>query len=559
MAKSQYYIIVSIIIAAQLRCVMLYCQPQSPCSHSWFVEDNSSGICQPGHDIGYLLNYDANTEEVNLACSCCMTRNESSNITYIGKCPSNSLKLKTTFMTNAPANSTEINAKFCGRHYREGLLCKDCIQGYGPAVLTDFSRCVKCNKDYAWVLFLIQAFLPVTLFLITILALKIDAVSPKLNALIFWSQSTANILFLNPSCFYSFSEYNRNFPVLFRIGRSIIEIWNMNFVRYEIPQICLSPKLDMLGAVALEYLVALYPLGFTALLYYVIQLHDSNCRLLVWMCRPVYRVLHKLNINLDIKTSVLHSFITFLVLSYSKFLTISVSILRVTDIYDSCGNKIGRPVVYLNPGIKAFSPAHLLFAIPAIAMIVFANVLPILYTFMYTLSQIRPFLDIFFRSMLWKELAKSSQRHFKDGSNGTRDCRTFASLYLLARCIFVVIILERLGTLLMILLSLGLGLLILGCKPYKVAIYNYIDLVLIFSVTGSSFIFFLAQLSFITTKKEFMVFYVFLLIPLVYYIALVCCFIAQKIGLTKLFARCFRKLFPHQNPAISPLFSMSRE
>ena len=522
------------------------CQPQSSCLQTWFVEerytDNGDDMCVRGPDVGYILEYDANQKELNLACSSCATKNDTTSTTYLGYCPSNSMTLETSLKTRMPMNSSDLNAELCGRLHREGLLCKNCRNGFGPAVLSQFSQCIECNRSYSWVLFILHAFFPTSIFLVIILVLRINAVSPSLNAFILWCQTIANILFLNPACFSAFFEYTKSTFGSFTYNFAIIStavggLWNLDFFRYTFQGVCLSSNINLLSAVALEYVVALYPLGFTALLYYAIQWHDNDCKVLVWMWQPVNRLLYRFSIKLNFKASVLNSFITFLVLSYSKLLTISVSLLRVTSIYDSCGEKVRPLRVYLDPEMKAFGSAHLCFAIPAVAVIFFANVLPVLYIFLYTFRKLKRQMDFMFRSMLWKELAKSCQKDFKDGFDGSQDCRFFASLYLLARCLFIVILQEKIGTLVVTLLSLGFGALILGFKPYKVNAYNYIDLIIVWSVSGSSFLFFLAQMKFLS-DRGFALFYIFLFIPMVYFIFLICWKLGQKIRICSLLNKC---------------------
>ena len=148
----------------------------------------------------------------------------------------------------------------------------------------------------------------------------------------------------------------------------------------------------------------------------------------------------------QLKGSVLNAFITFRTLSSAKLLTISVTLIRHIKLKDSCGFNHGSKV-YLDPSLKAFSTKHLSYAIPAIIILVLFNVLPTVYITLYPVRRFRRILDKLIPSKLCQELAKMSQRGFKDGTNGTRD-RTFAGMYALSRFLFILSIWRMNGSVL---------------------------------------------------------------------------------------------------------------
>ncbi len=145
----------------------------------------------------------------------------------------------------------------------------------------------------------------------------------------------------------------------------------------------------MLQVVALEYIVAFYPIYLMALVYYMIELHDRGCVVLVYAWRPFHKCFSCFRRTWQLKGSVLNAFITFLTLSSAKLLTLSVILIRPIKLEDSCGRNQGMKV-YLDPSLKAFSPKHLSNAIPTIIIIIFLNVLPTVYITLYPIRRCLP-------------------------------------------------------------------------------------------------------------------------------------------------------------------------
>ncbi len=129
-----------------------------------------------------------------------------------------------------------------------------------------------------------------------------------------------------------------------------------------------------------------------ALIYYVIKLHDRGCLVLVYAWRPFHKCFSRFKRTWQLKGSVLNAFITFLTLSSAKLLTLSVIIIRPIKLQDSCGHNQGMKV-YLDPSLKAFSPKHMGYAIPAIIIVILFNVLPTVYITLYPIRRCKRILD----------------------------------------------------------------------------------------------------------------------------------------------------------------------
>ncbi len=134
--------------------------------------------------------------------------------------------------------------------------------------------------------------------------------------------------------------------------------------------------------------------------------------------------------------------------------------IRPIEVKDSCGHYHGRKV-YLDPSLEAFSPKHLSYVIPAIIILILVNVLPTIYITLYPIRICKRILDKLVPFRLLQELAKMSQRGFKDGTDGTRDYRSFAGLYAFSRFWFIIDIWGKNGNVMVGLTFLIFGILVI--------------------------------------------------------------------------------------------------
>ena len=103
-------------------------------------------------------------------------------------------------------------------------------------------------------------------------------------------------------------------------------IWSLNFFRSVIPLFCVSSNIKTIHALALEYLVAFYPIFLILLTYICIKLHDNNFRPVVWLWKPFHKHFVHLRRRWDSTASMTNAFTTFLLLSFSKILFVSFTL-----------------------------------------------------------------------------------------------------------------------------------------------------------------------------------------------------------------------------------------
>ena len=136
-------------------------------------------------------------EGVLLSFGCCMTRGENHTL-FLTECPYFELKGHKNIIVEdilfigyirLPNNISELNDYMCGPMNRKGLLCKDCIDGFGPSVTSLGYKCSNCTDAwYGIPLYLAVELIPITLFYLIILIFKVHLTSAPMTLFIFYNQ-----------------------------------------------------------------------------------------------------------------------------------------------------------------------------------------------------------------------------------------------------------------------------------------------------------------------------------------------------------------------------------
>ena len=87
---------------------------------------------------------------------------------------------------------------------------------------------------------------------------------------------------------------------------------------------CLQPHTSTLQVIALDYVIAVYPLLLTVLSYLLVTFYDCNVKIIVWLWKPFVPLFIRFRRQWNIRSSLVDAFATFLLLSYVKILSVSV-------------------------------------------------------------------------------------------------------------------------------------------------------------------------------------------------------------------------------------------
>ena len=367
-----------------------------------------------------------------------------------------------------PKNLSEYNHEMCGRLNRDGQLCSKCIKDFSPLVYSYELKCIACHihNHYGWLKFVAVALIPLTFFYFVVILFRIDATSPYLYGFITLNQALASPISLRGV----FLTLKGNALLVARLLTIPYTIWNLDFFRSLPLNICLD--LTTLQTLALDYAIAIYPLLLVLITYIVIELHARGCRVLVWLWRPFHGCCVRFSRVMDIQSSIIKAFATFLLLSYVKLLNVTLDILLPIKLYHFHPNRENYNwYVFYDASYRYFGKDHLPYALMSIGLFLSFGLFPLILLIVYPMHcfqerccgannyALRTFVDTF-------------QGHYKDGTEpGSRDCRWFAGIYFLGRILVLYVIFGAVKNAVCYTLAgfslMVIGMLIILLQPFK--------------------------------------------------------------------------------------------
>ena len=221
-------------------------------------------------------------------------------------------------------------------------------------------------------------------------------------------------------------------------------IWSLDFFRSVIPPFCVSSNIKTVHALALEYLVAFYPIFLILFTYVCIKLHDNNFGPVVWLWKPFHRHVVFFRRKWDPKASIINAFTTFLLLSFSKILFVSFTLLFTVHLI----NNFDLPrkcVSYYDPTVECHTLEYSIFAAVAICVLVIFVLFPTVLLILYPTKLFRRCVSCcgFRRWHALHKFVESFQGQYKDGTNGTRDFRMISASFLIIRILIIFTFLNR--------------------------------------------------------------------------------------------------------------------
>ena len=436
------------------------------CRHFWMHKSN--GTCKCGDNIKGSISCSNNSIGIR-SCSC-MTFDVNAGV-LVGSCPYgcglNNTIGDVKLYHSLPRNVSRINNAMCGWLKRDGRLCGSCKKGYSSLVYSYELYCVKCNNgEYNWLKFIAAAFLPLTIFYFVVILFRINATNPYLYGFITINQGLGSPINLRAVL----TVVNGTNRLIIRLLALFYSIWNLDFFRSLPLNICLD--LTTLQTLALDYAIAVYPLILTAITYFVIELHASGCRIVLWLWSPFHRCCVRFTRIMDIQSSIIKAFATFFLLSYVKLINSTLDMLLPVKAFNVRGKEAGL-YVYYDASYKYFGKEHLPYAIMAIVFFLTFVLIPLVLLLCYQISFFQRFLNACrLKSHVLQVFVDTFQGHYKDGTEpGTRDYRWFAAVNFLIRIIALYVIFgysqDGMCYSLSGIILISFGTLTIALKPYK--------------------------------------------------------------------------------------------
>ena len=399
---------------------------------TWFYL-SEEGQCTCGSSLLYVIICSNTSQKVAIQDSFCLTSltpDQDHKEPVVGRClyaqnHGEYIDGRVGSYVVVDQNLSQQNHQLCDYLNREGRLCGACKEDHFVSPYSYDLRCYHCHSGLLSniLIYLTVAYVPLTVFLVVVVVFRLLVTSPQLHMAILMCQTYSlpiSLRFLTQR-----TRNTTNYPYVQFIA-TLYGIWNLDFFRTLVPPICLP--LTTLQVIALDYLVAVYPLLLLVCFYVLVRAHGRGCRLVVRLWKPFLWCSERFTLHWNAKKSIIHAFATFLMLSYLKFISISGDLLIVTLVYNIRGSQIGH-FMYYDATVEFMGHQHIPFFIMALA-VVSVLILFILLLLVYPMKWFQVLLNKFnLNSPGFRMFMECFQGYYRDRTDGGWECRYFAALY----------------------------------------------------------------------------------------------------------------------------------
>ena len=467
-----------------------------------------------------------------------------------------------TWMITLPDKTSELNDYMCGPMKRKGRICSECIDGYGPSYTSFGLQCSSCTGVFYGILYLLLVeVLPQTVFFLIVLMLRIRMTSAPMTCFILYSHSLLYIITRSHGFLVSIQNKSGAPLLLVLIECVLYGIWNLNFIRYIVPPFCISEKLSGVHIHLLAYIFTLYPIFLVFITWFFVRLYDSNCQLVVILCKPFVYLFAHLRRGWSIRNDIIDVFATFFLLSFTKLSIESLFFIRCGHVYTSSNTSIS--VALSDQTISCYSKEQIPYALLGYITLFFLVAL-ILLLILYPFKIFRAFLSrIGIRKDVEIIITMFVDRFYdcyRDGLNGGRDLRTLSGAYFVLR--MVLILMTDIGSInislfYIVIVLLCVALFFAYVQPYKRSSDNILDTLLLtwLVLFAVYFLCLSADNILVGAVLGIIPFIVFLLVFTLKQLNFLCSIDSVKSKLLKLHSKLNMSFFPIKPGVRSPLLS----
>ena len=249
----------------------------------------------------------------------------------------------------------------------------------------------------------------------------------------------------------------------------------------------------------------------------------------------------------DSTASIINAFTTFLLLSFSKILFVSFTLLYTFPFKYNYGDIPTKCVLYYDSTVECHTQEYIIFSAIAVCVFVIFIICPTILLILYPTRLFRKCVSCwgFRRWHVLHMFVESFQGQYKDGTNGTRDFRMVSASFLILRIVVLFLFLNHHRLLSHTSILQGAC---FACassihaitRPYKLNFMNNVDIIILFLleiptfVTSSSGSLLLTYIILGTT--------LLLLVPHMILIFYICHKLARKIGIPQCLKRKYKTL-----------------
>ena len=334
-----------------------------------------------------------------------------------------------------------------GTGNRKGLLCRECVDGYGPGVFSLDLKCANCSKmstGTAIILYLLIKTIPITLLFACVAMFHINITSgPLLGYMIFcqfyvWGTKVYTFI-----VDYILLNSDKALTLLEFTSLTLCDFWNLNFFTLLIPPFCISKVLTTAHLELLDLYSPIYLLMLFVFTCIIIE-HYPHKTIIQKLWKPFNILISKINHKQVGKDSVVHAFATVILLSSATNLYILAILSKETFILSYFANgtcQRYKDTVYIDSSVTYYSHRHVIYICIAVIPCIFLVIIPSILLFVYP-TRLYRFSSRFISAR--KRLAitaftEALNNSFKDSLNGTHDYRALAGLVLITFPVGVII------------------------------------------------------------------------------------------------------------------------
>ena len=445
----------------------------------WTYRQNATSPCQCGSAVAGIIQCNVTSGILTLQMCTCITYNPKTNSSIAGHCIYSCITNVIQPVYQLRMRRENFTDLTCSVWRRDGPLCSKCIQGHGFPLYTYDLKCVQCTGFHIKELFefFAKSLIPPTILCIVATVFHLNVLQPPWSVFVLVAQLISSPPVLQAvlnSAIFSHS------PSVFIA--TVYSPWNLDFFKALYQPKCISPHINNLQTFFIEGVLGLYPLVLVAVLYTFRTLHDHGCRIIIQIWKPFHYLLSRFRNKINLKTSLVDTFATLLLLSYVKTGYATFYVLAPTRMWSPDGSYV--LVVYSDPSLTYLGSSHAGYAIVTFLLSFTVLVVPVIILFLYPCLWFQRCLNhLHLRSLALHTFVDAFQGCYKDGTNGTRDCRYFAALQLVLRLLFpLAFSLTKEGiisgflsfTALVIYLTI-----FVIVQPYKDTVYNKTDIPLL--------------------------------------------------------------------------------
>ena len=445
---------------------------------------SEEGWCTCGSSLLNVIMCNNISQQVGIQNSFCLTSfnpDQDPKEPVVGRClyiqnHGKYIEGSTGFYYEVDQNLTQQDHQLCDYLNREGRLCGACKENHFLSPYSYDFKCYKCHTGLLGniITYLTVAYVPLTAFLVLVVVFHVSVSSPHVNVAIFLCQ-----VYAFPTSLRLLTQITRNTPNYLFIASffaTVYGIWNLDFFRALVPPICLP--LTTMQVIALDYLVAVYPLLLLVCFYVLVTAHNRGCRLVVRLWRPFLWCSARIRQQWNVKHSIIDAFATFIILSYIKFLSVSSDLLTASQLYNEHGSRLGY-YMYYDETVEFMGQQHMPYFIIATTVLFIAILFPLL-LMLYPMKWFQVFLNkCHLNSPGLRMFMECFQGYYRDRSDGGWDCRWFAALYPTLRIggVFInALVHNAMSFLLLAIFGTGTIFVILLVNPYKQKFKLYVKL-----------------------------------------------------------------------------------